>query len=215
MVQAGAAQVSGALRLAVTRGTPYTIKLARATAKLRLVETANLAAARAIHVAGLPAVVVRTTIQLLIAHRAGLTIEQTTFFRVDDPAGYVVYEAPPRLSTALAVAWIPGVVMAVLSLICLIPALVPHRVLMLPTTPMTWLQIWLGLAFAAHVFPAYEEAGPLAEQARVGVKNADPIAVLCVVPTWATAMLTKTGGTLPAAAGVLALWWFAGAIFGT
>jgi hypothetical protein len=210
----GAVQVGEALRLAVTRGTPYTVKLFKATAKLRLFRSAALTAARAVHLAGFPAVVLRTTIQLLIAHRSGLTIEEATFFRLEDPAGYVVYEAPARLSTALAVAWLPGAALGVLSLICLIPALVPHRILMLPTTWLTVLQIWLGLAFAAHVFPAYEEAGPLAEQARVGLRNADPVAVLTFLPAWAMGKLTSTGGALPALVGGLGLWWLGGALFG-
>ena len=213
-MRVGAAHVGGALRVAVTRGTPYTVKLARATANLRLVQAAALTAAKAIHLAGFPAVVLRTTIQLVIAHRAGLAIEEAIFFRLDDPAGYLVYEAPGRLSTAVAVAWLPGLAIAFLSLVCLIPALVPHRILMLPTTGLTVLQIWLGLAFATHVFPAYEEAGPLAEQARVGVRNADPIAVLSFVPAWAIGTLTKTGGVLPAVVGGLGLWWLAGSLFG-
>ena len=213
-MRVGAGQVSEAMRVAVTRGTPYTVRLAKATANLRLVQAAALTVAKAIHVAGFPAVVMRTTIQLVIAHRAGLAIEEATFFRVEDPAGYIVYEAPARLSTAVAVAWLPGLAMALLSLVCLIPALVPHRILMLPTTWLTVLEIWLGLAFAAHVFPAYEEAGPLAEQARVGLRSADPIAVLSFVPAWAIGQLTKTGGVLPAVVGGLVLWWLARALFG-
>ena len=210
----GAVQAGQALRVAVTRGTPYTVKLVRATAKLGVFRSAALTAARAIHVVGFPAVVLRTTIQLLIVHRSGLTIEEATFFRLEDPAGYVVYQAPSRLSTALAVAWLPGAAMGILSLICLIPALVPHRILMLPTTWLTVLQIWLGLAFAAHVLPAYEEAGPLAEQARVGLRNADPIAVLTFLPAWAIGKLTSTGGALPAVVGALAFWWLGGALLG-
>lgn len=213
-MRVGAAQVGEALRVAVTRGTPYTVRLARATANLRLVQSATLTAAKAIHVAGFPAVVLRTTIQLVVAHRAGLAIEEAIFFRLEDPAGYLVYEAPARLSTAVAVAWLPGLVMMFLSLVCLIPALVPHRILMLPTTGLTVLQIWLGLAFATHVFPAYEEAGPLAEQARVGLRNADPIAVISFLPAWAIGKLTKTGSVLPAVAGGIGLWWLAGALFG-
>ena len=75
------------------------------------------------------------------------------------------------------------------------------------------MQVWLGLAFAAHAFPSYEEAGPVSEQARVGVLKADPVSVFWVIPAQIVAILTRLGGILPAVAGVLACWWLAGALF--
>jgi len=153
-------------QLAVTRGTPYTVKLARATAQVMLIRAFPLLLARTIHIFGFPAVVIRTAIQCTIAHRMGLLIDEVTYFRVDDPAGFTVYEAPSRLSNALAIAYLPALVLFVLSLICLAPALTPRAVLHLPTTWLTWVQLWLGLAFASHALPSYEEAGPVAEQAR-------------------------------------------------
>ena len=98
---------------------------------------------------------------------------------------------------------------AVLAVICLAQALTPRAILDLPPTWVTWLQIWLGLAFAAHGLPAYEEAGPVAEQARVGVVKADPVAVFWVIPAQIAAVLTRFGGILPAIVGGLACWWLA------
>ena len=200
-------------RVAVKRGTPYTLELARATARISLIRAFPLLIARTIHLFGFPAVVLRTAIQFSIAHRAGLAIDEVTYFRVDDPAGYTVYEAPPRLGTAIAITYLPTLVLWVLAVLCLAPALTPRSVLHLPTTWLTWVQLWLGLAFAAHLLPSYEEAGPVAEQARVGVVKADPISVFWVIPAQIVAVLTRFGGILPAIVGVLTCWWLAGAIF--
>lgn len=200
-------------RVAVKRGTPYTLQLAKATARISLIRAFPLLIARTIHLFGFPAVVMRTAIQFTIAHRAGLTIDEVTYFRVDDPAGYTVYEAPPRLGTAIAITYLPTLVLAVFAVLCLAPALTPRAVLHLPTTWLTWMQLWLGVAFAAHMFPSYEEAGPVAEQARVGVVKADPISVFWVIPAQIVALLTRLGGILPAVVGVLACWWLAGALF--
>lgn len=199
-------------QVAVKRGAPYTAELARATARITLIRAFPLLIARTIHLLGFPAVVFRTAIQHTMAHRAGLAIDEVVFFRIDDPAGYTVYEAPPRLGTAIAITYVPTLVLWLLAVLCLAPALTPREVLHLPTTWITWLQIWLGLGFAAHALPSYEEAGPVAEQARVGVVKADPISVFWVIPAQIVAVLTRFGGIIPAIAGSLACWWLAGAL---
>jgi len=154
-----------------------------------------------------------TALQFTIAHRAGLAIDEVVYFRVDDPAGYTVYEAPPKLGTALAITYLPTLVLAILSVFCLAPALTPRVVLHLPTTWVTWVQLWLGLSFASHMLPSYEEAGPVAEQARVGVVKADPVSVFWVIPAQIVALVTRLGGILPAVVGVAACWWLASSIF--
>jgi hypothetical protein len=224
VLRTGAEQVGSAARIALTRsstvarvavkrGTPYALQLARGTARISFIRAFPLLIARTIHLFGFPAVVVRTAIQFTIAHRSGLAIDEVAYFRIDDPAGYTVYEAPPRLGTAIAITYLPTLVLAVLSVLCLAPALTPRAVLHLPITWVTWVQLWLGLAFASHMFPSYEEAGPVAEQARVGVVKADPVSVFWVIPAQIVALLTRLGGILPAVVGVAACWWLASSIF--
>jgi hypothetical protein len=203
----------GVARVAVKRGAPYTVRLARATARISMIRAFPLLIARTIHLFGFPAVVLRTSIQFTIAHRAGLAIDEVTYFHVDDPAGYTVYEAPPWLGTAIAIAYVPTLVLLILAVVCLAPALAPRTVLHLPITWVTAVQLWLGLAFAAHALPSYEEAGPVAEQARVGVVKADPVSVFWMIPAQIVALVTRLGGILPAILGVLACWWLATAIF--
>jgi hypothetical protein len=200
-------------RVAVKRGAPYTLRLAKATARISLIRAFPLLVARTIHLFGFPAVVLRAAIQFAVAHRAGLAIDEVTYFVVDDPAGYTVYEAPPRLGTAISIAYIPTLVLFILAILCLAPALAPRTVLELPTNWVTGVQLWLGLSFAAHALPSYEEAGPVAEQARVGVVKADPISVFWLIPAQIVAVLTRLGGIVPAVVGVLACWWLATAIF--
>ncbi len=199
--------------VAVKRGAPYTVRLAKATARISLIRAFPLLVARTIHLFGFPAVVLRAAIQFAVAHRAGLAIDEVTYFVVDDPAGYTVYEAPPRLGTAISIAYIPTLVLFILAILCLAPALAPRTVLELPTNWVTGVQLWLGLSFAAHALPSYEEAGPVAEQARVGVVKADPISVFWLIPAQIVAVLTRFGGIVPAVVGVLACWWLATAIF--
>jgi hypothetical protein len=151
----------------------------------------------------------RAAVQVLIVHRAGLAIEEAVFFRFDDPAAYTVYEAPPQIGVAAGIAFIPTLTALALGVVCLAPALAPRSVLHLPATWLTWVEIWLGLAFGASALPTYEEVGPLAEQARVGVGKADPAALALVAPAYALAWITRLGGLLPALAGGLLAWWLA------
>ncbi|GAC1478119.1 MAG: hypothetical protein PVSMB9_00260 [Candidatus Dormibacteria bacterium] len=212
VVHSSVQQLGTIAHVAVSRGGPYTIKLARATAQVALIRAFPLLIARSIHIFGFPAVVLRTALQCTIAHRLGLIIDEVIFFRVDDPAGYTVYEAPSRLGNALAIAYLPALILFVLALICLAPALTPRSVLHLPVTWLTWVQLWLGLAFAAHALPTYEEAGPVAEQARVGVTRAEPVSVFWLIPAQAVALISRFGGILPALVGIAFAWWLAGAI---
>lgn len=223
VLRSGAGQLGTAARVAVTRsstvarvavkrGTPYALQLAKGTARITFIRAFPLLIARTIHLFGFPAVVVRTAMQFTIAHRSGLAIDEVVYFRIDDPAGYTVYEAPPKLGTAIAITYLPMLALAILSVLCLAPALTPRAVLHLPITWVTWVQLWLGVAFASHMFPSYEEAGPVAEQARVGVVKADPVSVFWVIPAQIVALLTRLGGILPAVVGVAACWWLAGAI---
>lgn len=207
-----AVQGGSVARVAVKRGAPYAVQLAKATAQISFIRALPLMAARTIHLLGFPAVVLRTAIQYAIAHRAGLTIDEVVYFRVDDPAGYTVYEAPPRLGTAIAIAYMPALILWALAVLCLAQALTPRVILDLPATWVTWLEVWLGLAFAAHALPSYEESGPVAEQARVGVVKADPVSVFWVIPAQIVALLTRFGGIIPAVAGALLCWWLAGAL---
>jgi|SRR6266853_1858950 len=200
-------------RVAVKRGTPYALQLAKGTARISFIRALPLLIARTIHLFGFPAVVVRTAIQFTIAHRSGLAIDEVVYFRVDDPAAYTVYEAPPKLGTAIAITYLPTLLLTILSVICLASALTPRVVLHLPITWVTWVQLWLGLSFAAHMLPSYDEAGPVAEQARVGVGKADPVSVFWVIPAQIVALLTRLGGILPAVVGVAACWWLASSIF--
>jgi len=200
-------------RVAVKRGTPYALQLAKGTARISFIRAFPLLIARTIHLFGFPAVVLRTAIQFTIAHRSGLTIDEVVYFRVDDPAAYTVYEAPPKLGTAIAITYLPTLLLAILSVICLAPTLTPRAVLHLPITWVTWVQLWLGLSFASHMLPSYDEAGPVAEQARVGVVKADPVSVFWVIPAQIVALLTRLGGIVPAVVGVAACWWLASSIF--
>lgn len=212
MAKIAAVQGGTVARVAVRRGAPYALQLAKATAQISFIRALPLMLARTIHLLGFPAVVMRTALQFTIAHRAGLTIDEVIYFRVDDPAGYTVYEAPARLGTAIAIAYLPALVLWTVAVLCLAQALTPPVVLDLPVTWVTWLQIWLGLAFAAHALPSYEEAGPVAEQARVGVVKADPVSVFWVIPAQIVAVLTRFGGIMPAIVGAAFCWWLAGAL---
>lgn len=197
----------------IVRSAPYAVALARNIARAGLVKAALRMAALAIHVAGFPAVVTRTAIQLTVVHRAGLEVESVTYFETRDPAGYVVYQAPAELRTGLAAAFVPTAVLAALAILCLAPALTPRFTLHLHPNLLTWLEIWLGLGFAAHALPSNDEAAPLAEQARAGLGKADPLALLTVVPAYLVAWSTRFGAVPPTALGLAGALWASRAIF--
>ena len=191
----------------------YLVRVAGATARLKSLPRAFRLVAIALHVAGYPAVVMRTSIQLIAARRAGLEVEEVVFFRVDDPAGLVAHETPTRIGTAAAIAFAPTAVLLLLAVIALAPATVPRSLLHLPTTIFTWLQLWLGLGFATHALPDFAEAAPFAEQTRAGARQADPISLLWLIPAHLTALVSRLGALGPAVVGSLLAIWLSRALF--
>ncbi len=204
---------AAAVGTVVVHAAPYAASLARNLARAGLLKAALRLAALAIHVGGFPAVVTRTAIQLTVVHRAGLEVESVTYFETRDPAGYVVYQVPAELRTGLAVAFLPTVILALLAILCLAPALTPRFILHLHPNLLIWLEIWLGLGFAAHALPTNDEAAPLAEQARAGVGKAEPLALVTVVPAYLVAWLTRFGAVAPAVLGIAGALRISGAIF--
>jgi hypothetical protein len=198
---------------AVARGAPYAATLARKTARTGLVRAGLRLGALAVHGGGFPAVVTRTAIQLTVIHRAGLRIESVTYFEAGDPAGYVVYQAPTKLSVALSIAFVPAFVLAALAVLCLAPTITPRGILHQHAGLLAWLEIWLGLGFAAHALPTHEEAEPLADQARAGVGQAEPLALVTIVPALLVAWVTRFGGLPPAVIGILSALWASGLVF--
>jgi hypothetical protein len=198
---------------AIAHGAPYAATLAKKTARTGLIRGGLRLGALAVHVGGFPAVVTRTAIQLTVIHRAGLRIESVTYFEAGDPAGYVVYQAPTKLSTGLSIAFVPGLILAALAVLCLAPTLTPRGILHQHAGLLTWLEIWLGLGFAAHALPTYDEAEPLAEQAKAGIGQAEPLALLMVVPAQLVAWATTFGGLPPALVGIVAVLWACGLVF--
>jgi hypothetical protein len=198
---------------AVAHGAPYAATLARKTARTGLVRAGLRLGALAVHAGGFPAVVTRTAIQFSVIHRAGLRIESVTYFEVADPAGYVVYQAPTKLSAALSIAFVPALILAALAVLCLAPTITPRAILHQHAGLLTWLEVWLGLGFAAHALPTHEEAEPLADQARAGVGQAEPLALVAIVPALLVAWVTRFGGLPPAVIGILAGLWASGLVF--
>jgi hypothetical protein len=78
---------------------------------------------------------------------------------------------------------------------------------------LTALQVWLGIAFAAHALPTQEEAAPLADQARAAMEKAEPLGLIFYLPAFGVALLTRFGNLLPAALCSVAVIFLASRIF--
>jgi len=191
----------------------YLYRLGRASARVNALGRVQRALAVGVHVIGFPAVVLRTVIQLTLAHRAGVAIEQTVFFRVNEPAGFVLYESAGGIGTLAGITFLPGLLLILLSLLCLAPVVVPQPLLHLPVSWLTLLRLWLGLGFAAHAFPTLDEVRRLADQTRAGATQADPVSLLWAIPAHITVLITRLGGFPAGVLGALGALWLAGFLF--
>ncbi len=81
-----------------------------------------------IALATFPGVIVHEAAHMLFCKLRGVAIFQVCFFRVGNPAGYVVHEEIEDFSSAFLVAVGPFIVNTALCLLFCFPAIVPVRI---------------------------------------------------------------------------------------
>ena len=100
-----------------------------------------------------------------LAHRwfcwlFGARVVKACYFRLGNPAGYVVYEAPRNTYHHILICVGPFVVNTVIG-----AAVAYHGAMrLLPlgnAGPVDYLLVWLGISIAAHAFPSKGDAGSI------------------------------------------------------
>jgi len=122
----------------------------------------------------------------VIAHEAGhmffcklrkVAVFDVCFFRMGNPAGYVVHEEPQDFSTAFWIAVGPLVVNSALCILFSFPAVIPVRIFG-QEDPISYFWMWLGISIGMHAFPSSHDARGLWVQARKALATREPMVLL-------------------------------------
>jgi hypothetical protein len=113
----------------------------------------------------------------------GIAVLDVCFFRVGNPAGYVMHEETDSFATSFLVCMGPFFVNSLLCMLICFPAFMPVRVFGV-MHPLSYVLLWLGLSIGMHAFPSIGDAYGLLQHAKKEISASNPLAVLTYPLVW-------------------------------
>ncbi len=136
-----------------------------------------------IALATFPGVIVHEAAHLLFCRLRHVAVFDVCFFRIGNPAGYVVHEEPDRFSTAFLITFGPFLVNSLLCMLICFPAFLPLRFFGV-SHPFSYFLLWLGVSIGMHAFPSIGDASSLMVQAKKEVSSLNPLAIISYPLVW-------------------------------
>jgi hypothetical protein len=99
------------------------------------------------------------------------------YFRVGNPAGYVIHERSSDFTTTFLISMGPFFVNTVLCLLICFPAYMPIKFFEIEH-PLSYFLIWLGVSIGMHAIPSNEDAKNVFEEAKVHAKSLNILALI-------------------------------------
>jgi hypothetical protein len=124
-----------------------------------------------------PGVIIHEAAHMLFCKWGRVAVLDVCFFRVGNPAGYVIHEEPRSFHTAFLISVGPFIVNSILCILLCFPAFVPVRIFDRPD-PISYFLLWLGLSIGMHAFPSTQDARVLWNHAAVAAKRLNALAIL-------------------------------------
>ncbi|MGW8257701.1 MAG: hypothetical protein ACWGMZ_09475 [Thermoguttaceae bacterium] len=124
-----------------------------------------------------PGVIVHEAAHMFFCKLRRVAVIDYCFFRVDDPAGYVVHEQIDNFTTAFLVCVGPLLINSLLCFVICFPAFMPVRIYAVDHF-LSYFLLWLGVSIGMHAFPSNQDAKNLFQQAQKAIKSRNPLAVL-------------------------------------
>jgi hypothetical protein len=120
-----------------------------------------------------PGVIVHEIAHQLFCRLFRVAVLNVCYFRVGNPAGYVVHEHPKKASQHLWIGIGPFFLNTILGALIALPGAIP--VLQFESgTILDWFFVWLGVSIAMHAFPSTGDAKSIWQ----GVQSAEtPVGV--------------------------------------
>ncbi len=108
-------------------------------------------------IATFPGVIVHEIAHQLMCRWMGVAVFDVCYFRLGNPAGYVIHERPRSAYANLLITVGPFLVNTILGVLIVLPAAIP--VLEFGGgTPMEYVLAWLGISITMHAFPSTGDA---------------------------------------------------------
>ncbi len=124
-----------------------------------------------------PGIIVHEFAHMFFCKFRKIAVLDACYFRVGNPAGYVVHERTENFYSTFLVAMGPFFVNTLLCLLICLPAYMPIKFFNI-THPLSYFLIWLGVSIGMHAIPSNQDATIIFEQAKEKVKQYNILAIL-------------------------------------
>ena len=130
-----------------------------------------------ISILSFPGIIVHEFAHVFFCRLRKVAILEACYFKVGNPAGYVIHENTTNFTTTFLVSMGPFFLNTFLCLIICLPAYMPVKFFNLEN-PLSFFLIWLGVSIGMHAIPSNQDANNVYKQAKEQLKHNNILAIL-------------------------------------
>ncbi len=124
-----------------------------------------------------PGIIVHEFAHMLFCRLRNVAVFDACYFRVGNPAGYVIHEGTENFTTTFLVSMGPFFVNTLLCLLICLPAYMPIEFFDVEN-PLSYFLIWLGVSIGMHAVPSNVDANAIFNQAKEKIKTGNLLAII-------------------------------------
>lgn len=124
-----------------------------------------------------PGIIIHEFAHMFFCKLRKVAVFDACYFRIGNPAGYVVHESSENFYTTFLISMGPFFVNTFLCLFICLPAYMPIKFFDVDS-PLSYFLIWLGVSIGMHAIPSNQDANVLVEQAKEKAKQFNLLAIL-------------------------------------
>jgi hypothetical protein len=124
-----------------------------------------------------PGVIVHEAAHMFFCKLRHVAVLDYCFFRIGNPAGYVIHEEIDNFTTTFLVCVGPLLINSLLCILICFPAFMPVRMFEIEHY-LSYFLLWLGVSIGMHAFPSNHYATNLYNHAKKAIKSLNPLALL-------------------------------------
>ena len=131
----------------------------------------------AISILTFPGIIVHEFSHMFFCKLRKVAVLDVCYFKVGNPAGYVIHESTSNFTTTFLVSMGPFFINTLFCLLICLPAYMPIQFFEL-SHPLSYFLIWLGVSIGMHAIPSNQDANNVFDQAKHKIKQGNILAIL-------------------------------------
>jgi hypothetical protein len=124
-----------------------------------------------------PGIIVHEFSHMIFCRLRKVAVFDACYFRIGNPAGYVIHENTNNFNTTFLVSMGPFIINTLLCLLICLPAYMPIKFFNLDN-PLSYFLLWLGISIGMHAIPSNQDANNIYDQAKESARQMNVLAII-------------------------------------